>query len=99
MAAYRRVYDSRHPQADCKEPGSAPEPYTLGNRVSIRRALCWTVVFWMGMGTVMNPRRPVWILWRLSNGKLVNAHSGQQQWLKCFVTPGNGVSAPLIIGK
>ena len=30
MAAYRRVYDSRHLQADCQEPGSAP---TLGNRV------------------------------------------------------------------
>jgi len=29
MAAYRRVYDSHHLQADCKEPGSAPEP---GNR-------------------------------------------------------------------
>jgi len=27
MAAYRRVYDSRHLQADCKEPGSAPKPY------------------------------------------------------------------------
>ena len=26
MAAYRRVYDSRHPQADCQELGSAPEP-------------------------------------------------------------------------
>ena len=26
MAADRRVYDSRHLQADCKEPGSAPEP-------------------------------------------------------------------------
>jgi len=26
MAAYRRVYDSRHLQADCREPGSAPEP-------------------------------------------------------------------------
>jgi len=33
MAAYRRVYDSRHLQADCQESGSAPEPYTLGNRV------------------------------------------------------------------
>ena len=32
MAAYRRVYDSRHLQADCQEPGSAPDP-TLGNRV------------------------------------------------------------------
>ena len=27
MATYRRVYDSRHLQADCQEPGSAPEPY------------------------------------------------------------------------
>jgi len=33
MAAYRLVYDSRHLQADCLEPESAPEPYTLGNRV------------------------------------------------------------------
>ena len=24
---FRWVYDSRHLQADCKEPGSAPEPY------------------------------------------------------------------------
>jgi len=29
MAAYRRVYDSHHLQADCQEPGSA----MLGNRV------------------------------------------------------------------
>ena len=28
MAAYRRVYDSHHLQADCQEPRSAPEPYT-----------------------------------------------------------------------
>ena len=27
MAAYRRVYDSHHLQADCQEPGSAAEPY------------------------------------------------------------------------
>ena len=27
MAAYRWVYDSRHLQADCQEPGSAAEPY------------------------------------------------------------------------
>ena len=26
MAAYRRVYDSHHLQADCQEPGSTPEP-------------------------------------------------------------------------
>jgi len=24
---HRRVYDSGHLQADCQEPGSAPEPY------------------------------------------------------------------------
>jgi len=28
MAAYRLVYDSRHLQADGREPGSAPEPHT-----------------------------------------------------------------------
>jgi len=33
MAAYRPVYDSRHLHADCQELGSAPEPYTLDNRV------------------------------------------------------------------
>jgi len=27
MAAYRRVYDLRHLQADCQKPRSAPEPY------------------------------------------------------------------------
>ena len=27
VAAYRRVYDSHHLQADCQEPESAPEPY------------------------------------------------------------------------
>jgi len=33
MAAYRRVYDSRHLQADCQEPGSAPEPYAWQSSV------------------------------------------------------------------
>jgi len=28
MAVYRRVYDSRHLQADFQEQGSDPEPYT-----------------------------------------------------------------------
>jgi len=37
MVAYRRVYNSRHLQADCQEPGSASELYT-GNRV-------WTALF------------------------------------------------------
>jgi len=30
---YRRVYDSHHLQADCQEPGSAPEPYALQSSV------------------------------------------------------------------
>ena len=29
MAAYRRVYDSRHLQADCQEPGSAQERWMI----------------------------------------------------------------------
>ena len=29
MAAYWRVYDSRHLLVDCQEPGSALEPYAL----------------------------------------------------------------------
>jgi len=28
MAVDSRVYDSRYLQADCKEPESAPEPYS-----------------------------------------------------------------------
>ena len=34
MAAYRRVYDSRHLQADCQQPGSAMEPYALQSSIS-----------------------------------------------------------------
>jgi len=33
MAAYRRVYDLCHLQADCQEPGSAPEPYARQSSV------------------------------------------------------------------
>jgi len=36
MATYRRVYDSRHLQADCQEPGANLDQLrnpTLGNRV------------------------------------------------------------------
>jgi len=33
MAAYRRVNGSRHLQADCQEPGSAPEPYARQSRM------------------------------------------------------------------
>ena len=33
MAVYHQVYDSRHLQADCQEPGSALEPYTQQSRM------------------------------------------------------------------
>ena len=39
MAAYRRVYDSRHPQADCQEPGSAAEPYARQSSMGYRYLL------------------------------------------------------------
>jgi len=45
MAAYRLVYDSHHLQADCQEPGSAPEPYAGLTysllRYNRRQRLCW----------------------------------------------------------
>jgi len=33
-AVYRRVYDSRHLQADCQEPGSAPEPHARNRNLT-----------------------------------------------------------------
>ena len=44
MAAYRWVYDSRDLQADCQEPGSAPEPYawqsSMGYLFSVLCMMC-----------------------------------------------------------
>ena len=49
MAAYSRVYDSRHLQADCQEPASAPKPYarqsTLVQLFVERGKLCSFVTF------------------------------------------------------
>jgi len=55
MAAYRRVYDSRHLQADCQEPGSAPEPYAryeyglpllfIADQIAVFVCLCVCVTF------------------------------------------------------
>ena len=44
MTAYRRVYDSRHLQADCQEPGSAPERSVIeyGLALPSYRILCRT---------------------------------------------------------
>jgi len=53
MAAYRRVYDSHHLQADCQEPESAPEPYARRpNRVwaiitfyvIVDKSMCFIVI-------------------------------------------------------
>jgi len=56
MAAYRRVYDSRHLQADCREPGSAPvmTAPTLGNRVWASFLLGVTLrIFYLRVHTVL----------------------------------------------
>ena len=39
MAAYRRVYDSRHLQADCQEPRSSKEPYARQSSMGLRNDL------------------------------------------------------------
>ena len=52
MAAYRRVYDSRHLQADCQEPGSAPEPYAR------QSSMGYIYLFY-----VTNARVCVWQVW------------------------------------
>ena len=47
MAAYRRVYDSRHLQAGCQELGLAPEPYARESSMGYPYLLlqhCVTVV-------------------------------------------------------
>jgi len=40
MAAYHRVYDSRHLQADYQEPGSAPEPYAQQSIMGYLTLVC-----------------------------------------------------------
>ena len=53
MAVYFRVYDSRHLQADCKEPGSARNP-SLSNRT-------WATFFtFCPIGSVKQ-KSPVWL--------------------------------------
>jgi len=42
MAAYRRVYDSRHLQADCQELGSALEPYAWSIEYGLPYIFCLT---------------------------------------------------------
>jgi len=54
MAAYCRVYDSRHLQADCKEPGSAVEPFAQQSSMG-HLYLFFTVIragAWVGLSVV-----------------------------------------------
>jgi len=50
MAAYRRVYDLRHLQADCQEPGSAPEPYARQSSMGYLYLFTW--VSWYQKGKI-----------------------------------------------
>jgi len=52
MAAYRRVYDSRHLQADCQEPPGSAGSYTLGSRVRASFTLSTRPVLFL--------RKPAW---------------------------------------
>jgi len=56
MAAYRRVYDSRHLQANCQDPGSAPEPYA--RQSSIGLPFICIVAELLTVCFVTLPRRP-----------------------------------------
>ena len=52
MAAYCRVYDSRHLQADCKEPGSAVEPYAQQSRPPLHFFTVIRAGAWVGLSVV-----------------------------------------------
>jgi len=54
MAAYRLVYNTHHLQADCYEPGSAPEPYA-------RQSSTGYLYLFAGVTLILCPRKnPHW---------------------------------------
>jgi len=61
MAAYRRIYDSHHLQADCQEPGSAPEPHGPQSSMGYLFKLCSrsSVVVWKS-GSLKTVVQGVW---------------------------------------
>ena len=77
MAAYRRAHASRHLQADCQEPGPAPETYTrqsstgylylfyLAYSVQMLRvrAACLLVLWRTGMARRLFDVGPATVLW------------------------------------
>jgi len=46
MAAYHRVYDSPHLQADCQAPGSAPKPYARQSSIGYLFTHKMAIVSW-----------------------------------------------------
>jgi len=50
MAAYRRVYDSGHLQADFQQPCSAPEPYVRQSSMGYIYLLRPTRALWLQGG-------------------------------------------------
>jgi len=65
MAAYRWVYDSRHLQADCQEPGSAPEPYARQIEYGLPLPLPFNAMGLIFSGN--DGRHSVQLWWRLRN--------------------------------
>jgi len=60
MVAYRRVYDSRHLQADCQEPGSAPEPYAR------QSSMCYPYLYFTsGCELLLKSNRTSYVLYRM----------------------------------
>jgi len=51
MAAYRRVYDSCHLQADCQEAAAAPEPSVIDYGLPLTSCICALADFRGGADT------------------------------------------------
>ena len=85
MAAYCWVYDSRHLQADCQEPGSAPETYARQSSMGyFYRYLCVTcsIMFHctcsvlLCLGRVLFVRKMLgWVVKEVSQAELGRNHS------------------------
>ena len=88
MAAYRRVYDSRHLQADCQAPGSAPEPYarqsSMGYLYFFLSSLTTLASFIIIFGTrsfVASGEASTGVAGRLCAGAaLMTMWTGRRQW-------------------
>ena len=83
MAAYRWVYDSRDLQADCQEPGSAPEPYawqsSMGYLLGVLCMMCTCEVWrrrWLSRW------RPKW--WTSRNRSQTSSQWMQQLRAVCW---------------